>query len=334
MSLNVMKKLIGTDDDGLRLDRWFKRHYPAIAHGKLEKLLRTGQIRVDGGRVKASHRLEAGQELRIPPLGDEELKAEPKKTPVKIDPKKIDPNWQKELVGRILHKDKSVLVIDKPAGLAVQGGTKTDIHLDGLLDLLILDGKERPRLVHRLDRDTSGVLVLARTASAAAKLADSFKKRDAQKIYWALVHGLPKIRQGKIDMALEKRGGAKGERVMADEDGKNAVTYYSVIDAAARKVAFLALMPKTGRTHQLRAHCAELGTPILGDGKYGGAASRLGTDGIARNLHLHAKRIDIAHPDGGRLKVEAPVPPHFKAAFKILGLADNDGGEPFAGLKP
>lgn len=313
----VSTRTVSDGEADLRLDRWFKRHYPWLGHAKLEKLLRTGQVRVDGGRAKASTRLEAGQAIRIPPLGeppkDDDKPREPR--PAKASPERIA-----ELEAAILHRDDSVLVINKPPGLATQGGTGQSEHLDGLLGYLKFGAADRPRLVHRLDKDTSGVLLLARTASAAAKLAKALKTREAHKLYWALVMGVPEHRQGKIQLALSKLPGAAGERMVADEDdGKNAVTLYRTVDTAGRRAAWLAMAPLTGRTHQLRVHAAAMGTPIVGDGKYGGAEAYL-TGGVSRKLHLHARAIRLPHPDGGFLQVRAPLPPHMQATWDFLGL--------------
>lgn len=313
----VSTRTVSDGEADLRLDRWFKRHYPWLGHAKLEKLLRTGQVRVDGGRAKASMRLEAGQAIRIPPLGeppkDDDKPREPR--PAKASPERIA-----ELEAAVLHKDDVVLVINKPPGLATQGGTGQSEHLDGLLGYLKFGAAERPRLVHRLDKDTSGVLLLARTASAAAKLAKALKMRDAHKLYWALVMGVPEHRQGKIQLALSKLPGAAGERMVADEDdGKTAVTLYRTVDTAGRRAAWLAMAPLTGRTHQLRVHAAAMGTPIVGDGKYGGTEAYL-TGGVSRKLHLHARAIRLPHPDGGFLQVRAPLPPHMQATWDFLGL--------------
>ncbi len=317
------------EEDGVRLDRWFKRRFPMLTHGRLEKLLRTGQVRVDGARAKANARLAAGQVVRVPPLGEEAAKPAPK-------PERSVSDKDAEFVrSLVIHKDKSVLVLNKPAGLAVQGGTKTERHLDGMLDALAFEG-ERPRLVHRLDRDTSGVLVLARTARAAASLARAFKQKDARKIYWALVVGVPVPRQGTIDLALTKQGGPRAERVFAaekgDENARAAATHFSTVAMAAHKLAWVAFMPLTGRTHQIRAHAAAISTPIVGDGKYGGVNAHPGGE-IPRKLHLHARSIDIAHPDGGRLFIEADLPPHMKASWKLLGFDLRDAEDAFAGLE-
>ncbi|WP_341915558.1 RluA family pseudouridine synthase [Ferrovibrio terrae] len=312
----VTTRTVGADEADLRLDRWFKRHFPWLGHAKLEKLLRTGQVRIDGGRAKAATRLEVGQAIRIPPLGDPPKDDEPRVSkPAKASPERIA-----ELEAAVLHKDDAVIVLNKPAGLATQGGTGLTEHLDGLLGFLKFGNAERPRLVHRLDKDTSGVLLLARSASAAAKLAEALRKRDAHKLYWALVMGVPIQRMGKIELALSKLPGAAGERMVADEeDGKNAVTLYRTIETAGRRAAWLGMAPLTGRTHQLRVHAAAIGTPIVGDGKYGGAEAFL-TGGVSRKLHLHARGIKLAHPDGGKLEIRAPLPPHMAATWDFLGL--------------
>jgi 23S rRNA pseudouridine955/2504/2580 synthase len=326
---NVEQVDIRAEDDGVRLDKWLKKRYPGLTQGRVEKLLRTGQVRVDGGRVKSNARLEAGQMVRVPPLGD--LSPPPAKPKPKTTPQ--DRAYVQELVR---HKDSSLIVINKPAGLAVQGGSKTERHLDGMLEGLKFDAPERPKLVHRLDRDTSGVLVLARNSKAAAYLGRAFKKKDAHKIYWALTVGVPRPAQGTIRMPLAKLGGPGRERVHAaefeDEEAKNATTHFAVVAQAGQRLAWVAFMPVTGRTHQIRAHAAyALKTPIAGDGKYGGAEAHPGGE-IERKLHLHARALDIAHPEGGRLKCTAPLPEHMLKAWKLLGFDPNDDGDPFAEL--
>ena len=236
----------------------------------------------------------------------------------------------------IIHRDDDAIVIDKPPGLAVQGGSNTSRHVDGLLDGLRFGNAERPRLVHRLDKDTSGVLLIARTAAAAAFFTRAFRDKTTRKTYWAIVAGLPEIRQGKIDLALAKGAAAKGmggrERVRPDDEGKAAVTFYRVIDNAGDRASWLALLPLTGRTHQLRAHCAAIGTPILGDGKYGGAAAHLPGGAAAHRLQLHARGLEIPHPAGFTLRVSAPLPAHMRRMWAFFGFAA-DAPDPFAGLE-
>jgi 23S rRNA pseudouridine955/2504/2580 synthase len=320
----------------LRLDRWFKRHFPGLTHGRLEKLLRTGQIRVDGGRAKASLRLTAGQTIRVPPLGEGMAAAENGAAPrAPRQPRRAeDDRLIEELRRRILHRDRDALIIDKPAGLAVQGGTATEQHLDRLLDGLRFEAPERPRLVHRLDRDTSGVLVLARSAAAAGWLAGAFRRKETRKIYWAATVGLPKLAEGRIDLALSKQGGGHGERVHPDEEGQRAVTYYRMVEHAGRQVAWLALLPITGRTHQLRAHCVAMGTPILGDGKYGGRDAFLTGVDLPRQLHLHARSIRLARPGGRVLAATAPLPPHMLVTWRFFGFDPAPPEEPLADAEP
>lgn len=316
---------VGPEDNGLRLDRWFKRHFPELSHACLEKLLRTGQVRVDGRRARAGLRLAAGQTIRVPPIPEAVPPQPPPRHP------RVDPKAAAALRGAVLHRDDDVLAINKPPGLAVQGGSRITQHLDAMLEALSFEAGERPRLVHRLDKDTSGVLLLARNAGAAAKLGAALRARKARKVYWALVVGVPRPRRGRIDSSLAKRPGRGGERVAADErTGKRAVTFYRVIKAAGQRAAWLALMPVTGRTHQLRAHAALLGTPILGDGKYGGKAAFLAGLKAARRLHLHARAIALPHPRGGELKVVAPLPEHMLESWRFFGFDPEDDGDPFA----
>ncbi len=298
----------------LRLDRWLARHYPGLTHGRIEKLLRTGQLRVDGARAKANQRLTAGQVVRVPPLGD----LTPPKTAAKPAPR-IKESEAEALRRLVLYKDAEVIAINKPAGLAVQGGTGTLHHLDAMLDALKFDAAERPRLVHRLDKDTSGVLVLGRTARAASRLAEAFKKRAAHKIYWALAVGCPKPHEGVIDAPLAKRPGRQGEKMDIDEEeGQQAITQYRVLDHAGNQASWLELEPLTGRTHQLRVHCAALGCPILGDGKYGGAEAFLQGSGISRKLHLHARSLELPRDGGKTLRIEAPMPDHMVSSFAFF----------------
>ncbi len=310
---------VATGEVGLRLDRWFKRHFPGVTHVRLQKWLRTGQVRVDGRRAKAGARLEAGQRIRVPPLGEDG-----NSRPASRRPSPPPDAAEAEVVrALVLHRDNQVIAIDKPPGLAVQGGTGTRRHLDGMLDALRFDASERPRLVHRLDKDTSGVLLLARSATAAAALTRAFRDKTARKVYWALVVGVPKPARGTVDLALAKAPGKGGEKVVPGiPSGKRALTRYVVAEHLGRKAAWLVLEPLTGRTHQLRAHCLALGTPIVGDGKYGGAAAFLPGIGLERRLHLHARAIRIPHPDGGVLEVAAPLPRHMRQSWRLLGFDD------------
>ena len=250
------------DEAGMRVDRWFRQRFPSIGHSRVQKWLRTGQVRIDGGRVKTSARVQAGQQVRVPPLGS--LPTEPVRHKPKIS--KAD---DRNLKARVLHRDDDVLVIDKPAGLVVQGGNGLGKHLDAMLDALRFSARECPRLVHRLDKGTSGVLVLARNGAAARKLTAAFRSKQARKLYWAVVVGVPRSPEGIIDLALAKRHGRGGEKVSAGvAGGKKALTRYRVIDRAGGKAAWVAFEPKTGRTHQLRVHAVAMETPILGDGNF------------------------------------------------------------------
>jgi 23S rRNA pseudouridine955/2504/2580 synthase len=332
----VTARKVKPDEAGLRIDRWFKRHFPALKHGQLEKLLRTGQVRVDGARVKSNDRLEPGQTIRVPPLPkEEETDERPKRIENELSGK--DEDFIQSLV---IYKDLDVLVLNKPPGLASQGGSGIDRSVDGLLDGLRLGKNQRPRLVHRLDRDTSGVLVIARTVPAAAALSEAFRARETKKIYWALTRGVPKPHRGTVKLSLAKEGGhgphGRDERVVPSpqenrEGAKRAVTHYSVLDHAANEAAWVALMPVTGRTHQLRAHMAAIGTPIAGDFKYGGTEARLHGE-VATKLHLHARSIHIRHPNGNFLEVVAPLPPHMKKTWGLFGFDADDRHDPFVAL--
>ncbi len=310
----------------MRLDRWFKGHFPALGHGQLQKLLRKGQIRLDGHRAKANDRVEAGQTIRIPPMPDEPAARESGPNPRKYTISDAD---REMLASCILHRDDAVIVLNKPPGLAVQGGSGTTRHLDGMLDALISSKGERPRLVHRLDKDTSGVLILAATAKAARFLTSAFRTKDVRKLYWALVNGVPDPLSGRIDLALSKSsvaGRTSGrEQMIPDlEDGKRATTYYVVQERAGRALAWVAMEPITGRTHQLRVHMAETGTPIIGDGKYGGELAFPEIDGISGALHLHAVATRFPHPGGGHLAISAALPPHMLNSWKAFGFQASD----------
>jgi 23S rRNA pseudouridine955/2504/2580 synthase len=319
---------VADDEDGLRLDRWFRRHFPALAHGPLEKLLRSGQIRIDGRRARAGDRIQPGQLIRIPP----QLHLMP---PAPVEHETVserDSQWIRSLV---IYQDPSVIVLNKPSGIPTQGGSGVTRHIDGLLPGLQDKKRQRPRLVHRLDRDTSGVLVVARTVPAAAALSQSLRQRDARKTYWALTRGVPRPQRGSIRMSLEKRSGfgprGTDEKMVAvlefSDSSKAAITHYVVVDSAADQYAWVALRPVTGRTHQIRAHLAHIGTPIVGDLKYGSVAAA-GQGELENRLHLHARSIDIAHPDGGRLSVIAPLPPHMEQTWKLFGF-DPRHADPF-----
>jgi 23S rRNA pseudouridine955/2504/2580 synthase len=315
---------VGEDEGEQRLDRWFRRRFPNVTNGRLQKLCRTGQVRVDGKRVDGAARLVPGQVVRVPPLG--QIEERPVKAPPKVSERDAE-----ELRRRVLFKDDWVIVIDKPAGLAVQGGSGTTRHLDGMLDALSFGG-ERPKLVHRLDRDTSGVLVLARTVQAARRLGDTFRGKTARKYYWGVTVGVPEQARGRIDAPLAKLEGAKGERMERDDDdGRPAVTLFSVVDFAAAKAAWVALWPLTGRTHQLRAHMAGIGKPLLGDRKYGGPDAEITGDEIGKGLHLHARRLILPHPSGrGTIDVTAPLPPHMRETWSYFGFNPKSDGDPFA----
>jgi 23S rRNA pseudouridine955/2504/2580 synthase len=327
-------RTIDADDDGIRIDRWFKRHYPAVTHGLLEKLLRKGEVRLDGKRIKAADRVAVGQAMRLPP---QVMHAKP---PQKSGAGKTEPQHplatkdMGSLASRILYMDKQIIVIDKPSGLATQGGSGLTKHVDGMLDSLTFEKNSRPKLVHRLDRDTSGVLLVARTAQTASGLSASLALRDTSKVYWALTRGVPKQKNGVIKAALAKEGGhgphGRDERmaVSEDDDAKDALTEYAVMGTAGTEFAWVAARPITGRTHQIRVHLASIGTPIVGDFKYGGTGSR-GKGEIADKLHLHARSIDIGRPDGGRLQVTAPLSPHMVKSWQTLGFNPDDRSNPF-----
>ena len=307
----VELKRVGEDEADLRLDRWFKRHYPALPFGRLAKLLRTGQVRVNGKRAAPGDRLTAGAEVRIPPL------IEPEPAASKPQANTVKPEDAAALKKAILYEDKDIIAINKWPGLAVQGGSGTHTHLDGMLDVLSKGG-ERAKLVHRLDKDTSGVLLLAKTQKAASYLTKAFRDGEIRKTYWALTVGVPQLARGEIDMKLAKVKGAHGEQMGFAEDGQAARTLYEVMEVAGNRIAWLALRPVTGRTHQLRVHCAAIGTPILGDRKYGGPEAQV--EGFDKHLHLHARSLVFRGLDGRRHEVTAPLPSHMQASFDFLEL--------------
>jgi len=315
----------------MRLDRWFRAHYPALAFGHLQKLLRTGQVRVDGARAKSNTRLAPGQRVRVPPLKPvnpvppHPRAARAARLPLPPGERGGVRGGDAEFLKSItLYEDRDVLVLNKPMGLAVQGGSGTVRHVDGMLDALRGRDGERPRLVHRLDKDTSGVLLVAKTRLAAAALAKTFRSRAARKIYWALVAGVPKPRQGRISTYLAKGGGPEGELMRiarhGEKEASHAVTYYAVVDQAAQKLAWLSLKPVTGRTHQLRAHYQIIGHPIVGDPKYFEKENWELPGGLQNRLHLLARRLVIPHPREGTIDVTAPLPPHMQQSWNLLGF--------------
>ena len=308
---------------GMRLDRWFRVHFPEITHGYLQKLLRSGQVRVNAKRVEAKERLQAGAQIRVPKAARTPREGSPAAKAAGVpSASKADRDLIESM---ILFEDDDVLVPDKPFGIAVQGGTGTRRHIDGILAGMADRFGDRPRLVHRLDRDTTGVLLVAKHRAAAAKLGRIFQTRSAAKTYWALVKGVPKPPQGKVEAALVKGSGPDGDRVRKARPGEqkeamHATTHYSVVDRVAHKAAWVSLKPVTGRQHQLRAHMEIIGHPIVGDNKYEGGMD-LPAENIEPKLHLHARRLVIPHPAGkAKIDVSAPLPPHMLATWDLLGL--------------
>ncbi|AEG47994.1 pseudouridine synthase, RluA family [Sphingobium chlorophenolicum L-1] len=324
VSLDVRQFRVGADDDGIRLDRWFQRHLPDVGFNTVSRWARTGQLRVDGARAAPGDRIAEGQSIRVPP-------AEPKAAET-AKPKRVRPQLTDDQIafaqGIVIHRDAQAIVINKPPGLATQGGTKTDDHVDGLLDALEYELDQRPKLVHRLDKDTSGALLIARTARSAAFFAKAFSSRTARKVYWAIVMGVPSIEDGMVELPIAKQPGTGGEKMHVDEEeGLPSRSRYRVIERAGNRAAWVELQPYTGRTHQLRVHMAAIGHPIVGDGKYGGKEAFLsGT--ISRKMHLHARRIRVDHPDGGRVDVRAELPEHFAASLASLGFDLSTGDLP------
>ena len=313
---------VPADEADTRLDRWLHRRFPHVTQGQVQKFLRAGQIRVDGKRAEANTRVQPGQMVRVPPMPD---------NPAPAAKRELAERDAEAMRRMVLYRDEHVIAINKPAGLAVQGGTGRTTHVDGMLDALAFDG-ERPRLVHRLDADTSGVLLLARTRQAAQRLTGEFRERTTRKYYWAITIGVPQPHQGKIDAALLKGPGRAGERMQLNEEGPPATTLYQVVDHAV-KAAWVALWPLTGRTHQLRAHMEAIGTPILGDEKYSRKNNEIDLTSMAERLHLHARRLIVPHPAGrGTIDVSAPLPDDLRRTWKYFGF-DSDDGDPFAGLK-
>ena len=323
----VEQKTVDTGEAEMRLDRWFKVHYPGLGFGHLQKLLRSGQIRIDGSRAKSDTRLQAGQTVRIPPL-PVDSKAEGHLTGKSIRGRD-DGDVLKQM---LLYEDPKVYVFNKPAGLAVQGGSGVNRHVDDMLEAWRNKRGEKPRLVHRLDRDTSGVLVVARTRGAAQALTAAFRERETKKTYWALVKGIPRKREDKIATWLAKEATEDGDRMRVvphgEPDSDHAISYYRVIESAGQVMTWLEMEPYTGRTHQLRVHAAHIGCPIIGDPKYFEADTNWSfPGGIQNRLHLHARRIRIPNPSGGIIDVTAPLPPHMVQTWNLLGLDENDADE-------
>jgi len=322
----VTQKTVDADESGMRLDRWFKLHFPGVGFGKLQKLLRSGQIRVDGGRVKTSSRLETGQVVRVPPLDADAAKPRHMTTNTIRD--RGDSDVLRDI---LLFEDKKVLVFNKPSGLAVQGGSGINRSIDSMLEAWRDKSGQKPRLCHRLDRDTSGVLVVARTRGAAAALTGSFRHRDTEKTYWALLRGVPRNRDGRISTYLVKEQTPDGDRMRIAQHGErhadHAVSTYRVIDAGPRSVSWVELSPETGRTHQLRVHAQHLGHPIIGDPKYFDIENWEMPGGIQKRLHLHARRIRIPHPDPSQpiIDITAPLPPHMVQSWNLFGFDEADG---------
>jgi len=313
-STGVQHVIVAPDDTGMRVDRFLEARFPGLSFSHIQRVIRKGELRVDGKRAQPSQRLKAGQAVRIPPL---RLEA----------PKPGGANAQKDrefLKSITLYEDAEVLVLNKPMGLAVQGGSGTKRHLDGMLEVLRDAQGQRPRLVHRLDKDTAGCLLVAKSRFAATALAKTFRSRLARKIYWALVAGVPKPRQGRVStfLAKEERDDDSIMRIArhGEEGASHAITYYAVVDTAARQLAWLSLKPVTGRTHQLRAHMAHIGHPIVGDPKYFTKENWQLPGGIQNRLHLLARRIAVPHPRGGTIDVSAPLPPHMQQSWNLLGL--------------
>jgi len=322
----IETKTVDAEEAGMRLDRWFKAHFPGLAFGQLQKLLRSGQIRIDGGRAKSDTRVAAGQAIRLPPqvtnLDSTLIKGPLTRNTIR------DRNDLDVLQSMLLHEDKKVYVFNKPAGLAVQGGSGINRHVDSMLESMRNQKGEKPRLVHRIDRETSGVLVVARTRGAAAELTKAFRHRTTEKTYWAICKGVPRKREGSISTYLLKERLEEGDKMRVARHGErgadHAVTNYRVIDNTGPNLSWIEFQPVTGRTHQLRVHSGHLGHPIIGDPKYFDIENWEFPGGIQNRLHLHARRIRIPHPDGGILDVKASLPAHMQQTFNLLGLNESD----------
>jgi len=327
MNSLIKTKTVDSDEAGMRLDRWFKLHFPGLAFGQLQKLLRSGQIRLDGGRAKSDTRIAAGQAVRLPPQLANMGMSQPLTRNTIRDRGDLD-----VLQSMLLHEDKKVLVFNKPAGLAVQGGSGVNRHVDSMLESMRSQKGEKPRLVHRLDRETSGVLVVARTRGAAAELTKAFRHRDTEKTYWAICKGVPRKREAQISTYMIKERLPEGDKMRVakhgEPDADHAVTKYRVIDNTGPNLSWIEFQPITGRTHQLRVHSMHIDHPIIGDPKYFDIENWEFPGGIQKRLHLHARRIRIPHPSGGgMLDIKAPLPPHMVQTFNLLGLDESDGEE-------
>lgn len=314
----VQTLVVSPDEADMRVDRFLLARFPQLAFTHVQRIVRKGELRVDGRRVKPNDRLPPGASVRVPPLKLDAPSAAARSAAKDSD----DAAYLRSLA---LYEDADVLVLDKPRGLAVQGGSGTTRHVDGLLEALRDAEGQKPRLVHRLDKETSGCLVIAKTRFAAVTLAKTFRSRSARKIYWALVAGVPRVRQGRVSTYLAKEEGEHESRMRiarhGDEGASHAVTYYAVVETAAQKFAWLSLKPVTGRTHQLRAHAAHIGHPILGDPKYFDIENWELPGGIQNRLHLLARRIVVPHPRTGKpIDVTAPLPPHMAQSWNLLGL--------------
>ena len=313
----VQTVTVTPDEAGMRVDRFFEARFPGLSFSHIQRVIRKGEVRVNGKRTQPKNRLEAGQTVRIPPLRLDHPKPRPPGS-------EADEKTREFLKSITLHEDPDVLVLNKPMGLAVQGGSGTTRHLDGMLEVLRDAHGQRPRLVHRLDKDTSGCLLVAKTRFAASALAKTFRSRSARKVYWALVAGVPKVQQGRIStfLAKEEREDESFMRIAShgDKGASHAMTYYAVVDNAGPILSWISLKPVTGRTHQLRAHMDHIGHPIIGDPKYFAREDWELPGGMQNRLHLLARRIVVPHPRGGTLDISAPLPPHMLQSWNLLGL--------------
>ncbi len=317
MPISVQNVAVTADESGMRVDRFLESRFPGLSFSHIQRVIRKGEVRVNGKRTQPKNRLEAGQTIRIPPL---RLDAPKPRAPGDA----ADDKMREYLKSITLYEDADVLVLNKPMGLAVQGGSSTTRHLDGMLEVLRDAHGQRPRLVHRLDKDTAGCLLVAKTRFAAAALAKTFRSRSARKVYWALVAAVPKVQQGRVSTFLAKQEQEDESFMRIAQHGEkgamHAVTYYAVVDTSGPLLAWLSLKPVTGRTHQLRAHMAHIGHPIVGDPKYFSLENWRLPGGMQNKLHLLARRIAVPHPRGGTIDVTAPLPPHMEQSWNLLGL--------------